>query len=110
MFFFAAEDGIRDDLVTGVQTCALPICLLYYGLRYYSPGAGRWISRDPIAEKGGVNVYGFVRNDAVNDWDLLGLVDCESPCAKLRGIVNDLKKSNALFKTALEAVLIQTVK
>src|SRR5438552_18837136 len=24
-FFFLAEDGIRDDLVTGVQTCALPI-------------------------------------------------------------------------------------
>src|SRR5207244_7547609 len=27
-FFFQAEDGIRDDLVTGVQTCALPI---YHG-------------------------------------------------------------------------------
>src|SRR5260370_26263210 len=26
-FFFQAEDGIRDDLVTRVQTCALPICL-----------------------------------------------------------------------------------
>src|SRR6266566_7209162 len=25
-FFFQAEDGIRDDKVTGVQTCALPIC------------------------------------------------------------------------------------
>src|SRR5258708_9634608 len=29
LFFFQAEDGIRDDLVTGVQTCALPIpCLM----------------------------------------------------------------------------------
>src|SRR5438094_9681391 len=27
-FFFQAEDGIRDRTVTGVQTCALPICLL----------------------------------------------------------------------------------
>src|SRR5207244_6372006 len=27
-FFFQAEDGIRDDLVTGVQTCALPILRL----------------------------------------------------------------------------------
>src|SRR5262249_58934617 len=26
-FFFQAEDGIRDWSVTGVQTCALPICL-----------------------------------------------------------------------------------
>src|SRR5258708_28346006 len=25
LFLFQAEDGIRDDLVTGVQTCALPI-------------------------------------------------------------------------------------
>src|SRR5437867_12830527 len=27
-FFFQAEDGIRDRTVTGVQTCALPICVL----------------------------------------------------------------------------------
>src|SRR6266849_7314096 len=27
-FFFQAEDGIRDPLVTGVQTCALPIWLV----------------------------------------------------------------------------------
>src|SRR5947208_8657387 len=27
LFFFQAEDGIRDDLVTGVQTCDLPIWL-----------------------------------------------------------------------------------
>src|SRR5207245_5713253 len=27
-FFFQAEDGIRDATVTGVQTCALPICEL----------------------------------------------------------------------------------
>src|SRR5256885_13199970 len=27
VFFFQAEDGIRDYKVTGVQTCALPICL-----------------------------------------------------------------------------------
>src|SRR6266576_3245164 len=28
-FFFQAEDGIRDLYVTGVQTCALPICWTY---------------------------------------------------------------------------------
>src|SRR5207244_8531959 len=28
VFFFQAEDGIRDDLVTGVQTCALPISVV----------------------------------------------------------------------------------
>src|SRR5688572_13594129 len=30
-FFFQAEDGIRDLTVTGVQTCALPICLTMTG-------------------------------------------------------------------------------
>src|SRR5438034_671308 len=29
IFFFQAEDGIRDHCVTGVQTCALPISSLY---------------------------------------------------------------------------------
>src|SRR2546429_2973102 len=29
-FFFQAEDGIRDVAVTGVQTCALPICVEAY--------------------------------------------------------------------------------
>src|SRR2546422_1207994 len=29
-FFFQAEDGIRDVAVTGVQTCALPICPYYW--------------------------------------------------------------------------------
>src|SRR6266404_1503808 len=32
-FFFQAEDGIRDKLVTGVQTCALPISLDLSSLR-----------------------------------------------------------------------------
>src|SRR5256885_9402126 len=31
VFFFQAEDGIRDYKVTGVQTCALPICTAYRG-------------------------------------------------------------------------------
>src|SRR3989440_6953760 len=31
-FFFQAEDGIRDLIVTGVQTCALPICVGAAGL------------------------------------------------------------------------------
>src|SRR5258708_27479234 len=41
-FFFQAEDGIRDDLVTGVQTCALPISMLYVDLGIdlaFSPAA-----------------------------------------------------------------------
>jgi RHS repeat-associated protein len=45
----------------------------YYGYRYYDPVTGRWPSRDPIQERGGVNLYGFVGNDGIFYWDLLGL-------------------------------------
>jgi len=47
--------------------------LVYYGFRSYSPELGRWVNRDPIEERGGVNLYGMVGNDAVNRWDLLGM-------------------------------------
>ena len=47
--------------------------LYYYGLRYYNSAQGKWLSRDPIAEQGGLNLYGFVRNNGVNDFDILGL-------------------------------------
>ena len=46
--------------------------LYYYGYRYYDPATGRWPSRDPIGERGGVNLYGFVANSTVNGIDLLG--------------------------------------
>src|SRR5260221_1380264 len=34
-FFFQAEDGIRDHCVTGVQTCALPIYLVWRPLAFW---------------------------------------------------------------------------
>src|SRR5215207_3565834 len=45
-FFFQAEDGIRDPLVTGVQTCALPI------------------SAEAAGQDGGVRMI----NSAIDDW------------------------------------------
>jgi RHS repeat-associated protein len=45
----------------------------YYGLRYYNPGTGRWINRDPIQEWGGLNLYGMVGNNLINDVDVFGL-------------------------------------
>ncbi|MFW6105665.1 MAG: RHS repeat-associated core domain-containing protein [Chloroflexota bacterium] len=45
----------------------------YYGYRYYLPELGRWVSRDPIGEKGGFNVYGFVGNSPQIGFDTLGM-------------------------------------
>jgi len=42
--------------------------------RFYSPDLGRWIRRDPIAEAGGINLYGYVLNNPLSRVDPLGLV------------------------------------
>ena len=47
--------------------------LHYYKYRHYAPKLGRWLGRDPIGEDGGINLYAFVRNDALNKIDSLGL-------------------------------------
>ena len=36
--------------------------LVYYNYRHLNPADGRWINRDPIAEQGGWNLYGFIKN------------------------------------------------
>jgi len=51
----------------------LRACVAYYGYRYYDPITGRWPSRDPIEEGGGMNLYGFLKNDVVNLFEILGL-------------------------------------
>ncbi len=51
-------------------------CGVVSGHRYYNPSTGRWLSRDPIGETGGRNLYGFVNNDPANKFDKLGEKCC----------------------------------
>ena len=44
----------------------------HWGRRWYSPFLGRWVSRDPIGEAGGVNLYGACGNDMVSGLDPWG--------------------------------------
>jgi RHS repeat-associated protein len=46
--------------------------LYYYGYRYYSSELGRWLNRDPIEEEGGLNLYGYVGSNPINNIDYLG--------------------------------------
>ena len=68
---------------------------VYYGYRYYNPGIGRWVNRDPIGdeafrlilprnfnsplEEG--SVYAFVENNPVSRIDLLGLLSKFEDCS-----------------------------
>jgi RHS repeat-associated protein len=55
----------------------------YYGYRWYDAVAGRWASRDPIEEDGGVNLFGFLYNNTQNKIDILGLIlECLNEEAK----------------------------
>ena len=45
----------------------------YYGYRYYNAEWGRWLNRDPILERGGVNLYALCYNSALNFVDDSGL-------------------------------------
>ena len=52
---------------------------------------GRWLSRDPMGERGGLNLYGFSNNSPLNFIDVLGLswikINCESLGKEISGAV-----------------------
>ena len=50
--------------------------LYYFGHRFYSPRIARWLTRDPIEERGGLNLYAYCGNNAVKWIDPLGLEIC----------------------------------
>ena len=47
--------------------------LVYFGYRFYSPSLARWLTRDPLEEQGGLNLYEFCGNDAIGQVDPYGL-------------------------------------
>lgn len=47
--------------------------LIEFQLRLYNPNLGRWMSRDPAEERGGLNLYCFVNNNSVSQFDRYGL-------------------------------------
>jgi RHS repeat-associated protein len=49
--------------------------LYYYGFRFYDPNLQRWINRDPIGERGEINLYRVVGNKPTTRNDHWGLID-----------------------------------
>ena len=78
--------GRRYDNTTG---------LYYYRNRFYDPRSGRFISRDPLGYADGLNLHAYVRNQAPNFRDPLGL---DSPPEELKRFVtyvNDVEEGKA---------------
>ena len=65
----------RAFVKDGKVSRTLSFVVADHGYRYYAPELGRWTSRDPIEERGGLNVYWMIANIAVQGWDNLGLED-----------------------------------
>ena len=93
--------------------------LYYYGYRFYDPNNQRWLNRDPLQEKGGLNLYGFVGNNSVNYVDQTGLAygNPVPPCALYPSCLDRPKpppsgcacgkgecivRANGLFETCME--------
>src|SRR5258708_26764075 len=78
-FFFQAEDGIRDDLVTGVQTCALPISkpcrLLEAAAIVFSRQGFDATSVDQVAEEAGFSKGAVYSNFASKEELFLVFLD-----------------------------------
>lgn len=47
--------------------------LIYFGNRYYNPKTHRWVTADPIGTAGGPNLYAYLNNNPLGQFDPLGL-------------------------------------
>jgi RHS repeat-associated protein len=68
--------------------------LYYYGFRFYDPSLQRWLNQDPLGERGGMNLYGFVGNSPLNRVDPFGL---SAESAGIPGFGNFMRAGQDFF-------------
>ena len=74
--------------------------MVYYNFRFYNPLDGKWISRDPIGEKGGWNLYDFLGNNTSKWTDYRGENNSED-CKKC---VEHIKQKQKLYATMIKEI------
>lgn len=75
----AFAGSLASPVQWGSEVCDEETGLVYYNYRYYNPQDGRWLSRDPGGEQGGLNLYAFTANRMLSDWLGLEAASGDSP-------------------------------
>lgn len=70
--------AIDNDILWNVRRYESATKLFTYKYRDFDAITGRWLSEDPIEERGGVNLYGFVGNNPISNKDRFGLATVEA--------------------------------
>lgn len=77
------EEKVANDFVNPWRFSSKRIDLetgfINFGYRYYSPNLGKWISTDPLGDKDGPNLYAYVKNNPLTNFDIYGL------CCQIHG-------------------------
>src|SRR6267143_4385659 len=108
-FFFQAEDGIRAGTVTGVQTCALPICVLGLAGLAHSTAPAADVMRALLGPVGGTLIAAGI---AVSTFGFLNLVILVTPRV-LQAMAADgvffprLAELHPVHRTPAAAILVQ---
>jgi RHS repeat-associated protein len=68
---YAGGWGYENGCITlqGANATLAPITLQHVGARWYQPGIGRFVQRDPIGIEGGMNVYLYLDGNPLDDTD-----------------------------------------
>ncbi len=80
--------------------------LVYYNYRHYSPALGRFLSRDPIEEQGGLNLYAFVGNAPVSEFDHLGGEATDGIRFREKSIVEEIYEKYSIVRTLCDITTI----
>ena len=70
----AAEGDVTQPIQWSSEYSDDELGLVYYNYRHLNPHDGRWISRDPIEEQGGWNLFAYVKNQPIFLKDYVGLI------------------------------------
>jgi len=89
---------------------AISLLLPVWARGFYNPQSGRWLSRDPLGEVGGANLFGFVANHPQDRYDHLGLWngdvhrDRTTQWAGELGISSEQAQNIGVFDAAIDVI------